>query len=116
MKRYISSANKFTNKATQLASKAFSEKEILKRSLVGQHKGEPMMQVFLNIINDPNIEIADPDNNGNYTLYYKGENAGWINPDRFMGWIDDKIYQKLDKFDASSLSYENADSNEEYDY
>ena len=107
MKKYISCANKFTNKATQLASKAFTDKYIIKKALIGAHRGEPMVQVFMNIINDPNVQFGEPDKKGNSTIYLKGYNVGWINPLRGMGWIDDQAYANIQKFDMSQLQSAN---------
>ena len=103
MKKRITCANKFTNKATQLASKVYTPKRIIKNSLIGSHNGEPMIQVFMNIINDPDIQFGEMDKNGNATIYFKGYNVGWINPVRCMGWIDDKAYPNIRKFDMSQL-------------
>ena len=99
MKRYIRSANKFTNKATQLVSKAFSEDAIAKKSQ-GSRKGETMEQIFNNIMNDPDISFGDEDKSGNQVIFYKGENVGWINFRRGMGWIDEKKYNQLEKYVA----------------
>ncbi len=117
MKKYIRCANKFTNKATQLASKAFTDKAILKRAMIGSHKGEPMFQVFMNIINDPEVQFGEPNKSGNCTMYYRGNNVGWINFDRGMGWIDDKAYPNIKKFDMSQLDNidDDFDSFDDYD-
>lgn len=104
MKKYIRSANKLTNAITQRVSQKFDENEILVRSLVGKHKGEPMMYVFFNIMLDPNIHIEDPTRaEGNHTIFYNGKNIGWINFERGMGWIDDKAYDKIQKLDPAML-------------
>lgn len=103
MKKYVAGANKFTNKATQLASKMYSDKRILINTLLGQHKGEPMLQVYLNIVNDPNVQFEEPNKNGNQTMLYKGKNVGWINFERGMGWIDEKAYPQIEKFDMNQL-------------
>lgn len=98
MKKYIRSANKFTNKATQLVSKAYTEEGIARRAAEGSHKGESMAQIFQNIMNDPDISFGPADKDGNQDILYKGKNIGWINFGRKMGWIDDKPYQKLQKY------------------
>lgn len=100
MKRYVRSANKFTNKATQLVSKGFSDKYIAKKAATGTRKGETMEQIFNNIMNDPNIEFGEEDRGGNQTIFYQGQNIGWINFRKGDGWIDDKAYQKLEKYVA----------------
>lgn len=98
----IKCANKFTNKATQLAGMVYTPKQIIKNSMK-QHKGEPMYQVFMNIMHDPHVNFGEADKHGNFTMFYDDKNIGWINPQRFMGWIDDKAYQKIEKFDMSQL-------------
>ena len=100
MKRYVRSANKFTNKATQFISKAYTPEGIAKRAAEGSRKGESMEQIFLNIMNDPNIEIENQGEPGDHIIFYKGKNIGWVNFERGMGWIDDKAYQQLDKYVA----------------
>lgn len=116
MKRYVRSANKFTNKATQLVSKGFTDKYIEKKSQ-GSRKGETMEQIFNNIMNDPNIEFGDADKSGNQTIFYKGKNVGWINFNRGTGWIDEKEYFKLEKYVAPEEDEEYIDEEdyEEYD-
>ena len=114
MKKYIRCANKFTNKATQIASLVFTPKQIIKNSLK-EHKGEPMLQVFMNIVNDPHIQFGEADKSGNCVIYYDDKNIGWINPKRFMGWIDDKAYEKIEKFDMSQLdSIEDEEFDDDY--
>ena len=104
MKRYIRSANKLTNAITQRVSQKFNENEILVRALAGEHKGEPMMYVFFNIMLDPHVHIEDPERlEGNHTIFYDGKNIGWINFERGMGWIDDKAYNKIQKLDPAIL-------------
>ena len=104
MKKYIRSANKFTNKLTQLASRRFNEYEILGRALMGQHDGNPMIYVFFNIMLDPHVTIEDPDRAaGEHEIYYDGKNVGWIDFQRGMGWIDDKAYDKIQKQDPAVL-------------
>lgn len=105
MKRYIRSANKISNKITQkIADKKFNENEILVRALAGEHKGEPMMYVFFNIMLDPNVQIENPTQlEGNHTIFYNGKNIGWINFERGMGWIDDRAYDKIQKVDPAVL-------------
>lgn len=105
MKKYIRSANKLSNAITQkIAEKKFSENEILVRALAGEHRGEPMMYVFFNIMLDPNVQIENPQQlEGNHTIFYNGKNIGWINFERGMGWIDDRAYDKIQKLDPAVL-------------
>jgi len=104
MKRYVKSANWFTNKATQLYSKKFDENEILVRTILGRHDGSPMLHVFFNIICDPNVQIEDPQRaEGEHTIFYNGKNIGWLDFQRGLGWIDDKAYQKIQKVDPEIL-------------
>lgn len=114
MKRYIRSANKFTNKATQLVSKGFSDKYIAKKAETGSRKGESMEQIFLNIMNDPNVEIENQGEPGNHTIFYKGKNIGWVNFERGMGWIDDKAYQQLEKYVAPEEDEEIYEDDDEF--
>jgi len=105
MKRYIRSANWLTNKATQLYSKKFDENEILVRALLGQHKGSPMLDVFFNIMSDPNVTIEDPGRaEGAHTIFLNGKNVGWLDFQRGMGWIDDKAYNKIQQLDSEQLA------------
>ena len=98
MKRYVKSANWLSNKATELYSKRFDENEILVRTILGRHKGSPMLHVFFNIIGDPNVQIEDPERaEGSHTIFYNGKNIGWLDFQRGMGWIDDKAYEKIQK-------------------
>ena len=104
MKRYVKSANWLTNKATQLYSKKFDENEILVRTLLGRHNGSPMLDVFFNIMTDPNIQIEDPQRQeGPHNIFYNGKNIGWLDFQRGMGWIDDKAYDKVQKLDPEML-------------
>ena len=105
MKRYIRSANRFTNRATQLISKAFSEDYVADKAANGMHKGETMQQVFNNIMHDPNIEISEPDISNHCTIYYKGKNVGWVNFTNGKGRIDNKIYPQLEKYVASEEDF-----------
>ena len=98
MKRYIRSANRFTNKATQLISKGFSEDYIKDKAANGYHKDEAMSQVYNNIMNDPNVSFGDKDKSGNQDILYSGKNIGWINFGRGVGNIDKSAYDKLVKY------------------
>ena len=98
MKRYIRSANRFTNKATQLISKGFSEDYIKDKAANGYHKDEAMSQVYNNIMNDPNVSFGDKDKSGNQDILYSGKTIGWINFGRGVGNIDKSAYDKLVKY------------------
>ena len=117
MKKYIRSANKFTNKVSQLVSKKFSEDDIREKAATGTHGDETMAQVFNNIIHDPDIEFGEPDKDGNQDILYKGKNIGWINFQRGMGDINGKAYSKLQKYVEPEIDdsvYEDEDD-EDYD-
>ena len=104
MKVYVKSANKLSNKITQLISKKFDENEILVRTILGKHDGDPMLYVFFNIMCDPNVTIENPDvPTGDHEIYLNGKNVGWLNFERGMGWIDDSAYQKIQKQDPAIL-------------
>ena len=100
MKKYVRSANKFTNKATQLVSKAYSDKKIAEKAATGSRRGESMMQIFDNIMHDPNVSFGEPDAKGIQEIFYKGKNIGWVDFQRGMGWIDQKEYDMLEKYVA----------------
>lgn len=103
-RRYVSSANKLTNSITERISQKFDENEILIRALVGNHKGSPMVDVFLNIVANPFVEIEDPEREeGSHTIFYNKKNVGWIDFQRGMGWIDDRAYDKMEKLPAEIL-------------
>lgn len=94
MKKYVRTATDRANKATQTVSKKFSQEELAQRSH-GSRKGESMAQIFHNITHDPDVEIGEADEEGNSTIFYKGENAGWINFKRQMGSINNKKYTQI---------------------
>ena len=98
MKKYIRSANKFTNKVTQLISKAYTEEGIRRRAAEGSHKGESMAQIYQNIIHDPDISFGPENKDGDQVILYKGHNIGWINFRIHKGWIDNEPYQELQKY------------------
>ena len=83
---------------SKLASKIYSPEKIAEKARTGYHGDETMMQVFKNIIHDPHIIIAEPDKKGNSDILYDGKNIGWMNIEQGMGWIDDKAYDKLQKY------------------
>lgn len=85
---------------SKLASKIYTPEKIAEKARTGYHGDETMMQVFQNIIHDPHIVIAEPDKKGNCDILYDGKNIGWMNIERGMGWIDDKEYDKLQKYVA----------------
>ena len=100
----VTAANKLTNAITERISQKFDENEILVRALVSNHKGSPMIDVFLNIIANPFVQIDDPERaEGSHTIYYNKKNVGWIDFERGMGWIDDKAYDKMEKLPPEIL-------------
>lgn len=105
-----SSSIKASRPISKLASYAYSPKQIAKNAQEGTRKGETMEYIFKKIMNDPDIEIGDPDKRGDQVIYYKGEDIGWLNPNRGIGWIDPKAYDKLapyvepEDFDDSIMS------------
>lgn len=104
---------------SKLASKVYSPEKIAEKARTGYHGDESMMQVFQNIIHDPHIIIAEPDKKGNSDILYDGKNIGWMNIERGMGWIDDKAYDKLQKYVAPEPAldslYEDIDDEDAYD-
>ena len=114
MKKYVRSANKLTNKATQFVSKKFSNEEIARRAATGERKGESMAQIFNNIMHDPHVTVEESES-GNRTLYYDGKNIGWVNFERGMGWIDDKAYAKIEKYVAPEPEFYEESEDEDMD-
>lgn len=95
MKRYIKNATDRSNKMTQTKSKKFSPEEISRRAREDSRRGESMQQIFHNILTDPDIRFGDEDEEGNQTIFYKGQNVGWINARRGMGDINNKAYTQI---------------------
>lgn len=60
----------------------------------GMRRDESMAQVFQNIVRNPHITIADADKSGKSDILYDGNNIGWIDMSRGVGWINDKQYDK----------------------
>lgn len=81
--------NRFTEKATRLISKMYSQAAIAKKSF-GQRDGESMMTIFLKIMSDPRLEI---DTAGK--MFFENKEVGWIDFNRGIGWIDDKAYESI---------------------
>ena len=95
MKRYIRSATDRSNKMTQTKSQKFSPAEIARRANEDSRRGESMQQIFHNIMTDPDVTRSEPDADGNQTLFYKGQNVGWINLRRGIGDINNKVYTQI---------------------
>ena len=95
MKRYIRTATDRSNKMTQTKSQKFSADEINRRAREDSRRGESMQQIFQNITSDPDTEFGEADENGNQTIFYKGQNVGWINYRRGMGDINNKVYTQI---------------------
>ena len=96
MKRYVRAYNGFTDKATKLVSRAFTD-DFVERKAQGSRKGESMQQIGLNIFNDPDISFGEADKN----IFYKGEQIGWFEfrPNGYVdGYIDDVKYEQLQKY------------------
>ena len=103
---------------SKMASKVYTPKQIMKKALTAFHGNEPMLQVFNNIIHDPHVTLGDPDKGGRYPLFYDDEDIGWIDLERGMGWIDDKAYPKIAKYDGPLFDEEDYDDeyDDEYEY
>ena len=100
MKRYVRAYNGFTDKATKLVSRAFTD-DFVEKKAQGSRKGESMAQIGLNIMNDPDISFGSPDKRGRRDIFYKGEHIGWfeVRPNGYAdGYIDDEKYEKLQKY------------------
>ena len=100
MKRYVRAYNGFTDKATKLVSRAFTD-DFVEKKAQGSRKGESMAQIGLNIMNDPDISFGSPDKRGRRDIFYKGEHIGWfeVRPNGYAdGYIDDVKYEKLQKY------------------
>lgn len=83
---------------SRLASHAYSDKQIAKNTQEKTHNGDSMEYVFKKILSDPNIELGEPDNKGIQRILYKGNDVGWINPARYIGYIDDNAYDALESY------------------
>ena len=96
--RVEGSRNHKSRHISKLASKVYSPEKIAEKARTGYHGDETMEQVFKNIIYDPHVTIENPDAKGNSVILYDGVDIGWMNIERGMGWIDDKAYDKLQKY------------------
>ena len=106
---------------SKLASKVYTPKQIMKKALTAFHGNEPMLQVFNNIIHDPHVTLGDPDRGGRFPLFYDDEDIGWIDLERGRGWIDDKAYPKIAKYDGPLFDeyedeYDDEYEDDEYEY
>lgn len=92
--------NKITAATTKAASKVYTDEKIAEKAANGERKGQNMGEIFAKIRQE--CTFGEPDKKGNCDLIYganpetgeKGNVIGWVNPQRGMGWIDDKAYDK----------------------
>ena len=94
----ITAGKKKKRPISKLASHAYSKNRIAKNAAEGSHNGDSMEYVFNKIMNDPDITIGEPDARGNQSIFYRDQDIGWMNPNRGIGWIDDKAYDKLQDY------------------
>lgn len=80
---------------SKLISKMYSMDDIIDNSFNKTHDGQSMETVFNNIFSNPYVTLGEADKSGNMPVFYNGEDIGWVNPLKFIGWIDDKAYDKL---------------------
>jgi len=109
---------------SKLASKLYSPETVIDKTLHGSRGDENMQDIFNNIFQNPHITLGTPDKQGNMPIFYFDKDIGWVNPDKFIGWIDDKAYDKLEKYsggipentediyDESNDAFENIESSE----
>ena len=90
---------------SKLASRAYSEDRIARNTHEGSRKGESMDQIVRKIMTDPDIEIGRSDRRGNQSILHRGKDIGWMNPNRGIGWIDDKAYRKLNPSEDSEVEH-----------
>lgn len=83
---------------SRLASHAYSDRQIAKNTQEKTHNGDSMEYVFKKILSDPNVELGEPDNRGIQRILFKGTDIGWIDPKRYIGYIDDKAYDNLEPY------------------
>jgi len=95
MKRYIRNATDRSNRGTWTKSQKFSQEEIARRAREDSRRGESMQQIWTNIQRDPDITFGPEDDQGKHTIFYKGENVGWIDYHRGMGDINNIKYTQI---------------------
>lgn len=81
--------NKIVEVATKVASKVYTQNMIAEKSANGTHNGESMREIYMRIMNDPNVTME------NGIIMMHGKRIGWINPKNSMGWIDQKAYDQV---------------------
>lgn len=99
----IQAAKQKMRPVSKLASKMYSPETVARKTATATHGDEDMQTIFNNIMHDPHITLGDPDKSGNIPIFYYGKDIGWMNPEKFMGWIDDKEYDKLQKYVPPTL-------------
>lgn len=95
MKKYIRTATDRSNRGTWTKSQKFSQEDIARYAEEGSRRGESMQQIWRNIQNDPDITFGPEDDQGKRTIFYKGENVGWIDYRRGMGDINNVKYTQI---------------------
>lgn len=83
---------------SKLASKLYSPETIVDKTFNSSRGDENMKDIFNNIFQNPHITLGTPDKQGNMPIFYFDKDIGWVNPDKFIGWVDDKAYDKLEKY------------------
>lgn len=86
---------------SKLASRAYSRDRISRKARTGSRNGQSMEDIFRTIMTDPDVEIGKSDRHGDQTIRHKGRDIGWINPNRGLGWVDDKAYDRLSPEDTT---------------
>lgn len=99
----IQAAKQKMRPVSKLASKMYSPETVARKTATATRGDEDMQTIFNNIMHDPHITLGDPDKSGNIPIFYYGKDIGWMNPEKFMGWIDDKEYDKLQKYVPPTL-------------
>lgn len=117
MKKYIRSATDRSNRGTWTKSQKFSPEEIERRAREDSRRGESMQQIWTNIQHDPDITFGTEDDQGKCTIYYKGENVGWVDYHRGIGDINNVKYTQIKKAAKQRPDYghEYDESEEEFE-
>lgn len=107
--------NKIVEVATKVANKVYTQNMIAEKSASGTHNGESMREIYMRLINDPDVTIE------NGIIMMHGKRIGWINPKTSMGWIDQKAYDQVaelpdEPYETDSLYESDYDGIDEDDY